>query len=62
MRDEQGRESASNSDPVGNAAPADSPAQRTNRRELMKKIGKFSAYTAPAIAVLFASQRNAFGY
>lgn len=40
----------------------DSLAQRTDRRELLKKIGKFGAYTAPAILILLNSEAKAFGY
>lgn len=31
----------------------------SDRRELLKKVGKFGLYTAPALLILLGSQQNA---
>lgn len=33
-----------------------------DRREALKKMGKYAAYTAPAILALLAMEENVFGY
>lgn len=34
----------------------------SDRRELLRKVGKLAAYTGPVILVLFGAQKSAFGY
>ena len=46
------------SQPVG----PEFPPVLTDRRELLKRLGKFGAYAGPAVLVYFASQQAALAY
>jgi hypothetical protein len=50
------------SEPPSPAPESDQDATIKKRRELLKRIGKYGLYTAPALLAIFASQQRAYGY